>query len=80
MRCPSCGYLESKVVEEILVHACESNVGDFVEAGETGEHRRRECLACGARFTTYERLAVNAQAKKMKNDTSVLRAKITGNS
>ena len=45
MRCPSCGYLESKVVDS--------------RAADDGAsiRRRRECLACGARFTTYERLA-----------------------
>ena len=47
MRCPSCGYLESKVVDS--------------RAADDGAsiRRRRECLACGARFTTYERLAEN---------------------
>ncbi len=47
MRCPSCGYAESKVV-------------DSRSADEgTSIRRRRECLECGARFTTYERLAEN---------------------
>lgn len=47
MRCPSCGYAESKVV-------------DSRSADEgTTIRRRRECLQCGNRFTTYERLAEN---------------------
>jgi len=42
MFCPSCGYRDSKVV-------------DSREASE-GIRRRRQCLSCGHRFTTYERL------------------------
>ncbi|MEY8461182.1 transcriptional regulator NrdR [Eggerthellaceae bacterium 24-137] len=45
MRCPSCGYPESKVVD--------SRSAD----DGTSIRRRRECLECGSRFTTYERLA-----------------------
>ncbi len=47
MRCPSCGYPESKVVDS--------------RAADEGAsiRRRRECLKCGDRFTTYERLAEN---------------------
>lgn len=44
MRCPSCGYTESKVVD-----SRPSEDG-------TAIRRRRECLSCGTRFTTYERL------------------------
>ena len=44
MRCPSCGYTESKVVDS---RPSEDSVTI---------RRRRECLACGYRFTTYERL------------------------
>ncbi|MCI8424854.1 MAG: transcriptional repressor NrdR [Adlercreutzia sp.] len=47
MRCPSCGYQESKVVDS---RAADEG---------TSIRRRRECLECGARFTTYERLAEN---------------------
>lgn len=43
MRCPSCGYLESKVVDSRPVEDGASI------------RRRRECLSCGTRFTTYER-------------------------
>ena len=44
MKCPYCGYAETKVVDK----------------RETGEfdttRRRRECLKCEKRFTTYERV------------------------
>lgn len=43
MRCPKCGCEESKVVDS---RPAESN--DSIR-------RRRECVACGFRFTTYER-------------------------
>ena len=42
MKCPYCGYHDSKVTDS-------RTVGD-------GIRRRRECLSCGARFTTYERV------------------------
>jgi transcriptional repressor NrdR len=42
MNCPYCSYHDSKVI-------------DSREASE-GIRRRRQCLSCGARFTTYERL------------------------
>ena len=42
MKCPFCGYTESKVV-------------DSRPADESSTiRRRRECLSCGKRFTTYE--------------------------
>jgi transcriptional repressor NrdR len=44
MKCHNCQYTESKVVES-------RDVAD----GEA-IRRRRECLKCGHRFTTYERL------------------------
>lgn len=47
MRCPSCGYLESKVVD-----SRPSEDGASIR-------RRRECLSCGYRFTTYERAGDN---------------------
>ncbi len=47
MRCPTCGETESKVVD--------SRPSD----DDSSIRRRRECLSCGARFTTYERLADN---------------------
>ena len=47
MRCPACSHPESKVVDSRP--ADESNA----------IRRRRECLKCGNRFTTYERLGDN---------------------
>ena len=44
MRCPFCGHIEDKVVD-----SRESREGDAIR-------RRRECLRCGRRFTSYERL------------------------
>ncbi|MCR5647926.1 MAG: transcriptional regulator NrdR [Oscillospiraceae bacterium] len=42
MRCPFCSYSESKVIDSRPA-----------EEGST-IRRRRECLSCGKRFTTYE--------------------------
>lgn len=42
MKCPFCGYRDSKVVDS-------RDVNEAIR-------RRRQCLACGSRFTTYERL------------------------
>src|SRR5215207_6998779 len=42
MRCPSCRSDDSRVVDSRTV--------------EHGVRRRRECLACLSRFTTYERI------------------------
>ena len=44
MRCPACGGLDDKVID--------SRTAD--DGGAI--RRRRECLACNRRFTTYERL------------------------
>lgn len=44
MKCQQCGSLENKVVESRDV------------ADNDAIRRRRECLNCGYRFTTYERL------------------------
>lgn len=43
MRCPACDYTESKVID-----SRSSEDGGSIR-------RRRECLKCGARFTTYEK-------------------------
>jgi transcriptional repressor NrdR len=44
MRCPYCGHLEDRVV-------------DSREAGDgQATRRRRECIGCSRRFTTYERI------------------------
>ncbi len=47
MRCPACGYSESKVVDSRPSEEFNSI------------RRRRECLQCGNRFTTYERWGDN---------------------
>ncbi len=44
MKCPYCHHLESKVIDSRYTE------------GHTSIRRRRECLKCGERFTTYERL------------------------
>ncbi|MBU2561494.1 MAG: transcriptional regulator NrdR [Nanoarchaeota archaeon] len=44
MKCPFCGSLDSKVVDKRETE------------GHVATRRRRECLACGKRYTTYERL------------------------
>ena len=42
MKCPYCGYKESRVVD-----SRPADEGSSIR-------RRRECLACERRFTTYE--------------------------
>ena len=42
MKCPFCGYYESKVID-----SRPTDEGERIR-------RRRECLGCGERFTTYE--------------------------
>ncbi len=49
MRCPFCAHLESKVVD-----SRSSKEGDSIR-------RRRECLKCARRYTTYERIEEVAQ-------------------
>jgi transcriptional repressor NrdR len=44
MRCPFCGHLEDRVVD-----SREAQEGQVTR-------RRRECLGCKGRFTTYERI------------------------
>ena len=44
MRCPYCGNIEDKVLESRTMVNGESI------------RRRRECLSCGYRFTSYERI------------------------
>ncbi|MGD0049622.1 MAG: transcriptional regulator NrdR [Bryobacteraceae bacterium] len=44
MKCPFCSHLHDRVVD-----SRESKEGDAIR-------RRRECLACERRFTTYERI------------------------
>ncbi|MGE5662891.1 MAG: transcriptional regulator NrdR [Deltaproteobacteria bacterium] len=44
MKCPRCGHGDNKVVDSRV-----GKDGDVIR-------RRRECLSCQARFTTYERI------------------------
>lgn len=44
MKCPYCGHKDDKVLDSRSVREGE------------GIRRRRECLACGRRFTTYEEI------------------------
>ncbi|HME98839.1 MAG TPA: transcriptional regulator NrdR [Terriglobia bacterium] len=44
MKCPFCGHLQDKVVD-----SRESKEGDAIR-------RRRQCLECHRRFTSYERI------------------------
>ena len=44
MKCPFCSHKEDKVVD-----SREASAGDLIR-------RRRECLKCKRRFTTYERI------------------------
>ena len=44
MTCPFCGHREDKVID-----SRESQQGELIR-------RRRECLKCARRFTTYERI------------------------
>ncbi len=46
MKCPYCGNVETRVVD--------SRYSEDMEA----IRRRRECLSCGKRFTTYERVEI----------------------
>ena len=43
MTCPFCGFREDKVID-----SRESKEGESIR-------RRRQCLSCDRRFTTYER-------------------------
>ncbi len=44
MKCPYCGYLDSRVIDS------------RISKDKTITRRRRECNACNRRFTTYERI------------------------
>ena len=44
MKCPFCAHIDDKVID-----SREGRLGDTIR-------RRRECLKCGRRFTTYERI------------------------
>ena len=62
MKCPHCGYEDSKVI-------------DSRDVNET-VRRRRECLGCGFRFTTHERIQTRSPGTKK---TSAVRSSIERN-
>ena len=68
MRCPYCGYRESKVVDSRPA-----------EEG-TSIRRRRECLSCEKRFTTYETMESLPMVVNKKDGSrqSFDRAKVLG--
>jgi len=55
MRCPKCGSLQDKVIDSRL-----SRDGDSIR-------RRRECLACDTRYTTYEEIE-RVELRAIKRD------------
>lgn len=55
MKCPFCGSLEDKVIE-----SRQNNSGSTIR-------RRRECLSCSYRFTSYERIE-EVPLKVIKSD------------
>ena len=55
MRCPKCANLEDKVIDSRSAR------------GGAVIRRRRVCLGCGHRFTTYEEI-VRARLRVVKND------------
>ena len=57
MRCPFCSHDETQVVE-----TRESDEGDVIR-------RRRRCLKCDKRFTTYERAEIALPAVVKKDGT-----------
>lgn len=68
MKCPFCTELENKVIDSRL-----SNQGVVIR-------RRRECLACQRRFTTYERVEeiLPMVVKKDGRRETFDRAKVVG--
>lgn len=57
MKCPYCSFLESKVID-----SRPTDEGNSIR-------RRRECLKCGKRFTTYEKIEAISIAV-VKKDSS----------
>ena len=58
MRCPKCECVDDKVID-----SRSSREGDTIR-------RRRECLKCGHRFTTYEEIEKAEKLKVLKRDGS----------
>ena len=68
MKCYDCDYIDSKVIES-------RDVDDSATI-----RRRRQCLRCGARFTTYERMELPTLAVIKKDGSRELfnRDKVAG--
>jgi len=70
MKCPYCSSTETKVVDKRVTEDLESN------------RRRRECLKCGKRFTTYERvetedlIVIKKDGRREKFDKNKLKTSI----
>jgi transcriptional repressor NrdR len=66
MQCPYCNYQDSKVIDS-------RDVND-------GVRRRRQCLKCDARFTTYERIQASGLyvIKKDKRREEFIKDKMLG--
>lgn len=63
MRCPYCNFEETKVVDS--------------RESESSTRRRRECLGCNKRFTSYERVEIDLMViKKNGNREQFDREKI----
>lgn len=60
MKCPACGFAESKVIDS-----------RHIEEGNSIK-RRRECLACQKRYTTYEYIETAQIFVIKKNGSKVL--------
>ena len=56
MKCPECGYEDSKVIDS--------------RPAENKIRRRRECLSCKCRFTTYE-MVETIPLMVVKKDNSI---------
>lgn len=71
MKCPFCGHSDTQVVD-----SRGADEGDFIR-------RRRRCVACDRRFTTYERpelelpTVVKRNASRHEYDPSKLRASLS---
>ena len=57
MKCPFCGHTEDRVVDSRV-----GRDGEFIR-------RRRACLKCHRRYTTYERIELNLPAVVKRNGT-----------
>lgn len=57
MKCPRCQYLETKVIDSRDIDSSKTI------------RRRRECLHCESRFTTFERIGFT-ELMVLKNDQS----------